>query len=73
MNAAWCFQRGRADFKAGRPCPSRPAETDTSPAAWRWMGWRVAFGADWMKRRDIAEYLGCPVPEIKEPPPSSVG
>lgn len=69
MNPDFPYQRGMDDFRKGRPCPPQPADdvfeqVPIPDAALRWMGWRVALGADFIERCAVAQRLNCPRPEL---------
>ena len=69
MGREFIFERGRDDFRSGRPRPICPPDEDFNPCtdqAVRWLGYMVERGKDYMDRKRIAEQLNCD-PETVQP------
>jgi hypothetical protein len=63
----FAYHRGVRDFVKGEPSPPKPKEPRgrqaLTDAHWHWIGWRVACGSDFLKRRAVWQKLGDPTPE----------
>ena len=51
------YRRGAAAWKRGEACPPEPA-SEVGAEFEFWLGWRMACGVDFLRRRDLAERMG---------------
>ena len=60
------LMRGRKLYRDGQPCPQSPYDMDGNPIPgvsedWKdhveWMGWRLEYADDYMRRKAIKESL----------------
>ncbi len=54
------FEKGRRMWRDGEPRPAVGREVDGLPddTGLMWLGWMMARGVDWFKRREVMEKLG---------------
>lgn len=60
LSPQYCgFEKGRRDYRERKPCPPKPDDDDPceSYAAYHWIGWRIALGEEFFKRRETLRKL----------------